>query len=118
MAAATFNPILCSSTSPSPVTSRHDKHLPHSLSPLFLYPTPLISSNSLSITSSNHNNHLQILSCASSSQPQKTATNFTSSTKLYVSGLSFRTSEESLQNAFQSFGQLIEVLHHHIFIGI
>ncbi|KAJ6815209.1 glycine-rich RNA-binding protein 4, mitochondrial [Iris pallida] len=31
------------------------------------------------------------------------------STKLYVSGLSFRTTEESLRNAFQSFGQLVEV---------
>ncbi|XP_073001103.1 organelle RRM domain-containing protein 2, mitochondrial-like [Typha latifolia] len=31
------------------------------------------------------------------------------STKLYVSGLSFRTTEESLRNAFQSFGRLVEV---------
>ncbi|RWR90525.1 RNA recognition motif domain-containing protein [Cinnamomum micranthum f. kanehirae] len=31
------------------------------------------------------------------------------STKLYVSGLSFRTTEESLKNAFQNFGQLVEV---------
>ncbi|ONI09492.1 hypothetical protein PRUPE_5G241100 [Prunus persica] len=31
------------------------------------------------------------------------------STKLYVSGLSFRTTEESLRNAFQNFGQLVEV---------
>ncbi|CAL9101758.1 organelle RRM domain-containing protein 6, chloroplastic isoform X2 [Musa acuminata AAA Group] len=33
----------------------------------------------------------------------------TPSTKLYVSGLSFRTTEESLRNAFQNFGQLVEV---------
>ncbi|KAL5721771.1 Organelle RRM domain-containing protein 6 [Ranunculus cassubicifolius] len=31
------------------------------------------------------------------------------STKLYVSGLSFRTTQESLTNAFQNFGQLVEV---------
>ncbi|KAG6676091.1 hypothetical protein I3842_15G135700 [Carya illinoinensis] len=33
----------------------------------------------------------------------------TSSTKLYVSGLSFRTTEESLRKAFENFGQLVEV---------
>ncbi|XP_052169849.1 organelle RRM domain-containing protein 6, chloroplastic [Diospyros lotus] len=31
------------------------------------------------------------------------------STKLYVSGLSFRTTEKSLMNAFQKFGDLVEV---------
>ncbi|XAR63638.1 hypothetical protein NMG60_11023654 [Bertholletia excelsa] len=31
------------------------------------------------------------------------------STKLFVSGLSFRTTEDSLRNAFQRFGQLVEV---------
>ncbi|ESW24590.1 hypothetical protein PHAVU_004G143300 [Phaseolus vulgaris] len=31
------------------------------------------------------------------------------SIKLYVSGLSFRTTEESLRNAFKNFGQLVEV---------
>lgn len=30
-------------------------------------------------------------------------------TRLFVSGLSFRTSEDSLRNAFQGFGQLVEV---------
>ncbi|KAJ0968855.1 hypothetical protein J5N97_021732 [Dioscorea zingiberensis] len=30
-------------------------------------------------------------------------------TKLFVSGLSFRTTEDSLRNAFQTFGQLVEV---------
>ncbi|KAK9925675.1 hypothetical protein M0R45_022946 [Rubus argutus] len=34
---------------------------------------------------------------------------FSPKTKLYVSGLSFRTTEESLRNAFQNFGQLAEV---------
>ncbi|XP_073284179.1 organelle RRM domain-containing protein 6, chloroplastic-like isoform X1 [Primulina huaijiensis] len=36
-------------------------------------------------------------------------THFTPSTKLFVSGLSFRTTEESLRNAFKNFGELIEV---------
>ncbi|OIW16074.1 hypothetical protein TanjilG_04609 [Lupinus angustifolius] len=31
------------------------------------------------------------------------------SLKLFVSGLSFRTTEESLRNAFENFGQLVEV---------
>ncbi|KAI4352040.1 hypothetical protein L6164_006328 [Bauhinia variegata] len=31
------------------------------------------------------------------------------STKVYVSGLSFRTTEESLRNAFKNFGELVEV---------
>ncbi|KAL3824950.1 hypothetical protein ACJIZ3_020979 [Penstemon smallii] len=31
------------------------------------------------------------------------------STKLFVSGLSFRTTEESLRNAFKSFGELVQV---------
>ncbi|KAI3797522.1 hypothetical protein L1987_32780 [Smallanthus sonchifolius] len=56
-----------------------------------------------STLSFKHKNHLQVFAC---SPPQKIPT---SPTKLYVSGLSFRTSEESLRNAFQSFGQLIEV---------
>ncbi|KAA8542906.1 hypothetical protein F0562_024058 [Nyssa sinensis] len=48
-----------------------------------------------------------VLACLPfSSSPKST---FNSSTRLYVSGLSFRTSEESLRNAFQNFGQLVEV---------
>ncbi|KAI8001830.1 hypothetical protein LOK49_LG09G02651 [Camellia lanceoleosa] len=41
-----------------------------------------------------------------SSSPKTTSH---SSTKLYVSGLSFRTTEESLRNAFQQFGELVQV---------
>lgn len=41
-------------------------------------------------------------SSSSSSSPK-------ASTRLYVSGLSFRTTEDSLRNAFQKFGQLVEV---------
>ncbi|KAL4578909.1 hypothetical protein LXL04_015041 [Taraxacum kok-saghyz] len=72
------------------------------------YPLPAFSS-CLSNTSSKFHKSLQVVACAPSSQPEKTTTAFTSSTKLYVSGLSFRTSEEGLRNAFQSFGQLIDV---------
>ncbi|XP_011649654.1 organelle RRM domain-containing protein 6, chloroplastic isoform X2 [Cucumis sativus] len=42
---------------------------------------------------------------SSSSSPRR----YTPSTRLYISGLSFRTTEESLRNAFKSFGQLVEV---------
>ncbi|XP_057952084.1 organelle RRM domain-containing protein 6, chloroplastic-like isoform X1 [Malania oleifera] len=45
------------------------------------------------------------LACLPSS-PKRTSG---ASKKLYVSGLSFRTTEESLRNAFQNFGQLQEV---------
>ncbi|CAL9090950.1 hypothetical protein MUK42_20257 [Musa troglodytarum] len=41
--------------------------------------------------------------------PPTPSSGATPSTKLYVSGLSFRTTEESLRNAFQNFGQLVEV---------
>lgn len=34
---------------------------------------------------------------------------YSPSTKLYVSGLSFRTTEDSLRNAFNKFGELVEV---------
>ncbi|MED6143776.1 hypothetical protein PIB30_009025 [Stylosanthes scabra] len=56
------------------------------------------ASDSSSSTSSNSNNRPSSLSAAPSP-----------STKLYVSGLSFRTTEESLRNAFENFGQLLEV---------
>ncbi|KAK9707228.1 hypothetical protein RND81_07G181500 [Saponaria officinalis] len=48
-----------------------------------------------------------VMACTSSSS----SLNFTSSTstRLYISGLSFRTTEESLRNAFVQFGQLVEV---------
>ncbi|KAK4375111.1 hypothetical protein RND71_005788 [Anisodus tanguticus] len=46
----------------------------------------------------------QIVSC----YPQ-TRFNFNPSTKLFVSGLSFRTTEESLKDAFKNFGELVEV---------
>ncbi|XP_027359572.1 organelle RRM domain-containing protein 6, chloroplastic isoform X2 [Abrus precatorius] len=45
----------------------------------------------------------------SESSNLSSSTTPSSSTKLYVSGLSFRTTEESLRNAFKNFGQLVEV---------
>ncbi|GJV18169.1 organelle RRM domain-containing protein 6, chloroplastic-like protein [Tanacetum coccineum] len=70
---------------------------------------PLNNNNNLSTSLSKHH-HNSIVACLPSSQQQHNKNNnalFTN--KLYVSGLSFRTTEESLRNAFQSFGQLIEV---------
>ncbi|KAJ6888150.1 organelle RRM domain-containing protein 6 [Populus alba x Populus x berolinensis] len=51
-----------------------------------------------------------VLAClpSSASSPSSFGFNFRK-TKLYVSGLSFRTTEESLRNAFQNFGQLVDV---------
>ncbi|KAK8966396.1 putative glycine-rich RNA-binding protein 1 [Platanthera guangdongensis] len=46
------------------------------------------------------------VACASSSAPKNTAR---PSSQLFVSGLSFRTTEEGLRNAFQNFGELMEV---------
>ncbi|XP_057762263.1 organelle RRM domain-containing protein 6, chloroplastic [Arachis stenosperma] len=60
-------------------------------------PQPHASGSSSSSTSSNSNSKPS----PSSAAPP--------STKLYVSGLSFRTTEESLRNAFMNFGQVLEV---------
>ncbi|XP_061348026.1 organelle RRM domain-containing protein 6, chloroplastic [Gastrolobium bilobum] len=46
---------------------------------------------------------------SSSSSSNSRPTSSAPSTRLYVSGLSFRTTEESLRNAFKNFGQLVEV---------
>lgn len=43
------------------------------------------------------------------SEPSSSSSSNSRSTKLYVSGLSFRTTEESLRNAFKNFGQLVDV---------
>ncbi|XP_040996764.1 organelle RRM domain-containing protein 6, chloroplastic isoform X2 [Juglans microcarpa x Juglans regia] len=50
-----------------------------------------------------------VLACLPTSSSSSSSAPNTSSTKLYVSGLSFRTTEESLRKAFENFGQLIEV---------
>ncbi|XP_062158573.1 organelle RRM domain-containing protein 6, chloroplastic [Alnus glutinosa] len=49
-----------------------------------------------------------VLACLPPSSPSSSSPN-SRSTKLYVSGLSFRTTEESLRKAFQNFGQLVDV---------
>ncbi|XP_057530722.1 organelle RRM domain-containing protein 6, chloroplastic isoform X1 [Amaranthus tricolor] len=46
-----------------------------------------------------------IVACVSSSTPSTSSKSY----RLYVSGLSFRTTQESLRNAFEKFGQLVEV---------
>ncbi|XP_004246450.1 organelle RRM domain-containing protein 6, chloroplastic isoform X1 [Solanum lycopersicum] len=52
----------------------------------------------------------QIVSaCYAQSSSSATPINFNSSTKLFVSGLSFRTTEESLRKTFNHFGELVEV---------
>ncbi|XP_059297495.1 serine/arginine-rich splicing factor SR45a isoform X2 [Lycium ferocissimum] len=52
----------------------------------------------------------QIVSCyPDQSSSPRTRLNLNPSTKLFVSGLSFRTTEESLRNAFNNFGELVEV---------
>ncbi|KAI3982995.1 hypothetical protein MKX01_010478 [Papaver californicum] len=55
----------------------------------------------------HHNNRFAVVACLPSSSIRSSTT--TTSTKLYISGLSFRTTEESLRNAFQNFGELVEV---------
>ncbi|XP_071701286.1 organelle RRM domain-containing protein 6, chloroplastic-like [Rutidosis leptorrhynchoides] len=112
----TCNPRVCSSSSTSLLLVNSDTNRSLSSSSFILRSTPPIPlyrtlSSKLSIKSSKRQNCFQVVACISPSQSQNTTTNvnFTSSTKLYVSGLSFRTSVESLRNAFLSFGQLIEV---------
>ncbi|KAF9625327.1 hypothetical protein IFM89_021697 [Coptis chinensis] len=60
---------------------------------------------SLSETKCKIRNDCFVVGCLPSSPSQKTG----SSTNLFVSGLSFRTTEEGLRNAFQNFGQLVDV---------
>ncbi|KAI0493631.1 hypothetical protein KFK09_023752 [Dendrobium nobile] len=47
-----------------------------------------------------------VIACSSSYSPNNASR---PSTRLFVSGLSFRTTEESLKNAFKNFGELMEV---------
>ncbi|KAK1388136.1 glycine-rich RNA-binding protein 4, mitochondrial [Heracleum sosnowskyi] len=52
----------------------------------------------------------QLVACLDSSiSPDTCTTSTSSSTRLYVSGLSFRTTQEGLRNAFEKFGNLTEV---------
>ncbi|PIN24831.1 putative RNA-binding protein (RRM superfamily) [Handroanthus impetiginosus] len=65
--------------------------------------SPLIS------TSSNLPYRVATCLCSPSSSSSSPRTRFNPSTRLFVSGLSFRTSEDSLVNAFKKFGELVEV---------
>lgn len=69
------------------------------------------TSFSSSLSSSLRNNvQCFVLACLPPASESSSSSSSTSpSTKLYVSGLSFRTTEESLRNAFQNFGQLVDV---------
>ncbi|XP_068646892.1 organelle RRM domain-containing protein 6, chloroplastic-like [Aristolochia californica] len=67
--------------------------------------SPKLASLSTSATPFINRLRFQVVACLPSSPESSTII----PTKLYVSGLSFRTTEESLRNAFQSFGQLVEV---------
>ncbi|XP_048330502.1 organelle RRM domain-containing protein 6, chloroplastic isoform X2 [Ziziphus jujuba] len=60
---------------------------------------------SLSLRFSFRHAHCSVSASSSSSSSSSPK----ASTRLYVSGLSFRTTEDSLRNAFQNFGQLVEV---------
>ncbi|XP_027924328.1 organelle RRM domain-containing protein 6, chloroplastic [Vigna unguiculata] len=76
-------------------------------------------SSSFSISSSPLTNKggCSVLPCLPPASSESSTSSFSTakpstpfpSTKLYVSGLSFRTTEESLRNAFKNFGQLVEV---------
>ncbi|CDO98603.1 unnamed protein product [Coffea canephora] len=53
--------------------------------------------------------HFTTVSCLPPAPLPLSKTHFNPSTRLFVSGLSFRTTEESLTNAFKAFGELLEV---------
>ncbi|KAI4329767.1 hypothetical protein MLD38_028115 [Melastoma candidum] len=57
--------------------------------------------------SSLRSGELLLAACTPSSSPPPTSVQL--GKKLYVSGLSFRTTEESLRNAFEKFGELVQV---------
>ncbi|KAK4479259.1 hypothetical protein RD792_014770 [Penstemon davidsonii] len=72
------------------------------------YPLVLSIPKGLSYGAQKCNLHIpQSLSSSSSSSTPRIPSN--PSTKLFVSGLSFRTTEESLRNAFKNFGELVQV---------
>ncbi|KAM6589967.1 hypothetical protein CsatA_012572 [Cannabis sativa] len=77
---------------------------PFSFSSSSSQPECSLSRTSFPSLSLNFRHGLSSVSASTSSS----STNPNASTKLYVSGLSFRTTEESLRNAFENFGQLVE----------
>ncbi|KAK4402515.1 Organelle RRM domain-containing protein 6, chloroplastic [Sesamum angolense] len=74
-------------------------------------PAPLLSARSnLPYGLQNCNSH--VASCLPSSSSSSSSSSFSpprTRTRLFVSGLSFRTTEDSLRNAFKNFGELVEV---------
>ncbi|KAK0586579.1 hypothetical protein LWI29_009110 [Acer saccharum] len=72
-----------------------------------------LSSSSASTRSSTSSLHIRRGGCfVSACLPQQPSTPPPPprpKTRLYVSGLSFRTTEEGLRNTFQDFGQLVDV---------
>ncbi|PIA63926.1 hypothetical protein AQUCO_00201328v1 [Aquilegia coerulea] len=96
----------------TPLTSsslRNAKDIPFSsLNSIYVSSSSLFQRNftSLSLSTSKcRSRHRRfVVSCHLVPSPPEQV-----STKLYVSGLSFRTTEETLRNAFQDFGQLVEV---------
>lgn len=102
----------------SRITSNTARREFHQLGHRLIHSPPFSSSSSFSnsISSanfSNSKNGFRVLAClppsAASSSSSSGRVNYSASTKLYVSGLSFRTTEESLRNAFENFGKLVEV---------
>ncbi|KAK2367488.1 organelle RRM domain-containing protein 2, mitochondrial [Trifolium repens] len=71
------------------------------------FSSSLSSSSSSSIR--NKSSSCSVLACLPPASEPSFSSSSSPSTKLYISGLSFRTTEESLRNAFKNFGQLVEV---------
>ncbi|CAK8532277.1 unnamed protein product [Lathyrus sativus] len=91
-------------------TQNHKLHLNFSQTNHTTTPFPSSLSSSKSFRNISSCSVLSCLPPASESSSSNTTPSSTSpSTRLYVSGLSFRTTEESLRNAFKNFGQLVEV---------
>ncbi|KAL5081366.1 hypothetical protein RYX36_009787 [Vicia faba] len=91
-------------------TPNHILHLNFSQTNHTTTPFPSSLSSSKSLRNRTSYSALASLPPASESSSSNTTPSSTSpSTRLYVSGLSFRTTEESLRNAFKNFGQLVEV---------
>ncbi|KAK7380127.1 hypothetical protein VNO78_32556 [Psophocarpus tetragonolobus] len=105
------------SLSPLPITNnaltfsqRHTLHLNCSQNKNRTISFP--SSFSISSSPLSNKTSSSVLACLPESSTSSAAAKPSFSfppTKLYVSGLSFRTTEESLRNAFENFGQLVEV---------
>ncbi|RDY07377.1 Organelle RRM domain-containing protein 6, chloroplastic, partial [Mucuna pruriens] len=98
-------------------TKSHQRHTLHlNCSQTKRRTTSFPSSFSISSSPLRNQRSCSVLACLSPASSESSSSSSTAkpsfpspSTKLYVSGLSFRTTEESLRNAFKNFGQLVEV---------